>query len=155
MNNLTTNLNFLSPVGWKLTIDNLKYVNIAYFSTKVTLPTVTVAPAKASYRNLQGFVPGDFVEYAPLSIDFMIDEDMKNYKEVLDWLSLSTAQSSPVMHDLHLAVMTGKNNLNNQIRFVRAFPTSISPIEFTTQATDIKYAMATATFQYDRFEFME
>lgn len=155
MNNLTTNLNFLSPVGWKLTIDNLKYANIAYFSTKVILPAVTVAPAKATYRNMPGFVPGDFVEYAPLAIDFMIDEDMKNYKEALNWLSLSTAQSRPLMHDLHLAVMTGKNNLNNQVRFIRAFPTSITPIEFTAQATDIKYATATVTFQYDRYEFME
>lgn len=155
MSMITANRNFLAPTSWMLTIDNQLYANIAYFATAVSLPTVSIGEVVTNYRNQQGFTPGDHVTYEPLSLRFMVDQDMVNYQEVLNWIKANSNLSGmPTRHDLILSVMTSKNNLNKRIRFTDAFPVSLSGFEFVTQATDVEYISCEVSFRYNHFDFI-
>ena len=152
---IVENQSFLSPVSFKLTIGNDAAPNVAFFCTGCNLPGVRVPEVTTNFRGHQGFMPGDKLTYESLSVRFMIDEAMTNYQEILKWLvSHASNPGKPNVKDLTLAVMTGKNTINAQIKFVNAFPTSLSPIEFFAQSTDIEYVTGTVTFRYDYFEVL-
>ena len=131
---LTNNFNFLSPTGFKLSILSPKFDNLEYFITTVSLPGMSLAEATASFRNQQGFVSGDQVNYDSLEVTFSVDEDMKNYIEVFNWIKETADSATQVNNDIILSILTSHNNTNRQIRFVRAIPVSLGGVEFTTQA---------------------
>lgn len=151
---LTTNFNFLSPTGFKLSIESPKFDNLEYFITTVALPAMSLAEVSSSFKNQQGFVSGDQVNFDSLDVTFLVDEDMNNYSEVFDWIK-ETADSDTVSNnDIILSVLTSHNNLNRQIRFVNAVPVSLGGVEFTTQATDVEYLQSNVSFRYDYFELI-
>ena len=154
MTQLTDNFNMLSPTGFRITIESPKFSNLEYFISAVSLPTVSLSEAEASFRNYQGFVPGDKVNYDALDVSFVLDEDMKNYTEVFNWIKANADENLPAKHDLILSILTSHNNLNKQIRFVDAMPTSLGGVEFSTQVDTIDYLQSTISFRYDRFEII-
>tara|TARA_B110000483_G_scaffold87137_1_gene107583 strand:- start:31 stop:498 length:468 start_codon:yes stop_codon:yes gene_type:complete len=154
MTQLTDNFNMLSPTGFRVTIESPKFSNLEYFISNVSLPTITLSEAEASFRNYQGFVPGDKVSYEPLDMSFVIDEDMKNYTEVFNWIKSNADENVPAKHDLILSILTSHNNVNKQIKFVNAMPTSLGGVEFNTQVDTIDYLQSAISFRYDYFEII-
>ena len=63
-------------------------------------------------------------------------------------------ETTPATHDVILSILTSHNNLNKQVKFVNAIPTSLGGVEFSTQLDAIDYLQATITFRYDRFEII-
>jgi DNA polymerase III sliding clamp (beta) subunit (PCNA family) len=153
--NLTNNFNFLSPTGFKLSIESPKFDNLEYFITAVALPSMSLAEVNAGFKNQQGFVSGDKVNYESLEVTFSVDEDMKNYNEVFNWIKETAESDTQVNNDIILSILTSHNNPNRQIRFVRAIPVSLAGVEFTTQASDIEYLQSTVSFRYDYFEIIK
>jgi len=151
---LTTNFNGLSPTGFKLVIDKTKYANVEYFVTTFSIPELNLGEVAVSYRGSIGYVPGDRPEYGALTLRFLIDEDMKNYLEIHDWIQDNVTKKTITKNDMILSVLTSANNVNKQFQFISAFPTSISGVEFSTQTTDVEYTQADVTFRYDRFAIL-
>ena len=154
MTQLTDNFNMLSPTGFRVTIESPKFSNLEYFISTVSLPTISLSEVATDFRNYQGFAPGDQVVYDPLDMTFVLDEDMKNYNEVFDWIQSNAEENVPAKHDLILSILTSHNNLNRQIKFIGAMPTSLGGVEFNTQVDSIDYLQSTVTIRYDRFEII-
>ena len=154
-NNLTNNINMLSPAGFKLTINKEKFSNIEFFLTTFTIPDITLTPVELSYKGFKSYEAGEPRSFGELSLRFAIDEDMKNYTEIYDWLKRcseeSAVNSQIEAHDMILSVMSNHNNLNKQFQFKDAFPTSLGGVEFTTQGSDIEYLQADVSFRYNEF----
>lgn len=154
MNNLTSNINFLTPIGFKLSINSTNYANTEYFITSVTLPTVNVAEVSTSFRNKQGYVPGDKVMFDTLTVRMLISENMDNYNEIFSWINNNTIAEKLEYCDMILTVMTSSSRANKQLRFKSAFPVSIGGVEFNTQNADIEYLQSDVTFRFDSMEFI-
>ena len=154
MTQLTDNFNMLSPTGFRLTIESPTFSNLEYFITTVNLPTVNLPEVSSAYKNYQGFVAGDTLTYEAIEIQFLIDEDMQNYVEVFDWMKRNANENDAIKHDIILSILSSHNNVNKQIRFVRALPVSLGGAEFSTQATEIEYLQGAITFRYDYFEII-
>jgi|TARA_R110000744_G_scaffold187249_1_gene306669 hypothetical protein len=116
---------------------------------------MSLTEVDSSFRNQQGFVSGDQVNYDSLEVTFSVDEDMKNYVEVFNWIKETAESDRQVTNDIILSILTSHNNINRQIRFVRAIPVSLGGVEFTTQATDIEYLQSSISFRYDYFEILK
>ena len=67
----------------------------------------------------------------------------------------ATASEAQLYSDATLIVYNSKNIPKLQIEFKDAFPTSISALEYTQEATDVEYFKASATFRYTYYEFSE
>jgi hypothetical protein len=82
-----------------------------------------------------------------------VDEDMKGYTELLNWMVKNETKIE--IHDMVLSVLSNNNTLNKQIRFSNVFPVSIGGVEFDTQNSDIEFLQTDITFRYDRFSIIK
>ena len=153
MTTLTTNKNFLSPVGFQLVINRTKFANIEYFCTGVTLPSIDVSEAPAPYRGSNHGVAGDRINFSELSITFNVTEDMENYIETFNWMHDSITDSD-VTEDAQLLILNSHNNVSKRIKFNGIFPTSLDSLDFNTQNESLEYLQATVSFKYTNFEIL-
>jgi len=153
MSNLTDNYNFLSPTGFKLVINRNNLANTEYFSTSVTLPSLNFGHINVPKNQYKGYLSGD-ITFDDFSIRIAIDEDMKVYKELYDWMLQNRDANSPVVYDATLIILTNHNLPNNKIQFTNLFPLSVSGLEFSTQATDVEYLQTDVSFRYDEFKIL-
>ena len=139
----------LSPTGFKLVINREKFANTEFFITSFGIPSLSAGEVQTNFQNNIGFTPGEALTYESLSLRFVIDEDMNNYTEMFNWMKANT--DTVERHDMILSIMTNKNLVNKQFQFKDAFPTSLSGVEFSAQATDVEYLQADVTFRYNEF----
>ena len=171
----TINKSLLSKNNFRLLID--KVPNVEFFVKSVNIPglqfTETVA---AAGLGLDAFFPGDKISFEALSVSFLVDEDLQNFKEIFDWMdsivpvsdpsdfkhyvsakSTTTGESSAIDNDLNqysditLVTNTNKNIPNKYFRFHDAFPISLSGIELESGA-DGETVIATVEFRFTYYD---
>ena len=78
------NVNFLSPLGFNFSIKKLPNTN--YFVQSINVPSVQMGEAlmPTPFVNLPN--PGDRITYAEFQVSFKVDEDLRNYIELYDWM---------------------------------------------------------------------
>ena len=164
-----TNKNMLSPLGFQLNIQKLPLLN--FFVQSVSLPgiTATTLDQQTPLRLIP--TPGDKIEYSELEVVFKVDEDMRNYIEVFEWIrglgfpdeneQYSELQPDPATYsgegiysDATLTILTSAMNPNVRIQINDLFPISLSPIEMSAVNPDVEYIEATASFRFLRYSFV-
>ena len=157
---LTTNLNFLSPLGFRFILSRTP--NIEYFCQVATLPTISMTEINQSNPFVAIPQPGDRIVYEPFTLSFRVDEDMQNYLEIHDWLvglgkpdnfrqykEVDTGAGR--FSDGSLLILSSNNNPRIRIAFEDMFPLSLSPLAFDVTQTDVEYLQSDVTFRYRRF----
>ena len=160
LQNQPTNTSFLSPIGFKFQLNNFPEVN--YFCQSATLPGISIGSISVPTPLKTIELSGDEVAFEELTIKFIVDENMKNWLSIYDWiigLGFPTkegqekykklAEASELTTDATLTVLT--SNMNPQINFYfkECFPLSLSSIAFDSGGTDIDYVTADVSFRYD------
>ena len=166
------NKNFLSPIGFQFSIQKLPHVN--FFCTSANVPDISlgvISTVSSPFIALPQ--PGEKLTFGTLDVVFQVDEDMKNYKEMYNWLiglgypdnfeqrsaiaraKGATADVGTIFSDATLLIATAANQVNIGISFVDAFPTTLSTLQFNTQETDVEYLQATASFTYRKYEILD
>jgi len=158
---LTQNLNFLSPLGFRFVLNRAP--NIEYFCQAATLPTISMVEAIQTNPFVNIPRPGDKISYEPFTLTFRVDEEMKNYLEIYNWIiglghpenfrqykNLDTSRAS-IYSDGALIILNSNNNPIVRISFEDMFPLSLSPLAFDVTQTDIEYLQAEVTFRYRQF----
>ena len=159
------NRNFLSPAGFKFSL--AKAPKVDFFSQSVSIPNIDLGVAVQTTYLRDIPVPGDKLVYGDLDIEFFIDENLENYLQIERWMrslgypeslaetvSLDPQKDSLLdgaRSDGTLLVYNSSFNPIAKILFKDMFPTSLTPVPFTADVTDINYIMATATFKYTIF----
>ncbi len=167
-----TNLNYLSPLGFKFTLRRSPTVN--YFCQSVDIPAISMTPVNTPTPLGTLVRPGDKIVYEPLTLSFRVDEDMKNYIEIVNWIeglghpnslqqTRDLSRASPLASggnvgsmltltsDATLTVLTSHKNPGLNAFFSDVFPTSLSALRFTSMSNDVEYLEATATFSYRKY----
>ena len=81
-----TKFDYAAPTQFKFTITKLPKVE--FFCTAVNLPGISLEGTMAQQTPLKDIpVPGDKLSYASLNMDFMVDENLENYREIHGWLT--------------------------------------------------------------------
>lgn len=152
--------NFLNPSSFVLTLDSLAYSGAEFTIQTMILPDVTTEGASLPFRQIDVGRTSDKMVFGQFEISYLIDEDLLNYKEIFDWMKSnvetnhSTSTTSDHYRDLTLTVMNSANNVTKQIKFVDAYPTSISTLPFDITTTDVEYLTAVVTFAYSYYVFI-
>jgi hypothetical protein len=102
-------------------------------------------------RGATAYIPGDKIQYDPISFKILIDEDLKNYSEIYNWIHQNHSSGQITYEDMTLQIFNSANRKNKEIHFTSCFPTTISTGEFSTQNTDVEYMTMDVTFRFDRF----
>ena len=78
------NRNFLSPIGFKFAIKKMQGVD--FFCQSASIPALSLQAANQPTRFNKIPQPGDELYYEDLYIKFLVDENMKNWYQVHDWM---------------------------------------------------------------------
>ena len=160
---LTTNLNYLQPTGFKLVIDRTKYPNMEYFVQSVSHPGASVAPLELPVRRITSVpLAGDKITFTEVNFTIILDEEMTSYTEMMDWLtrivndgqvsSSERGSKFPTYADITLHVLSSHNNTTKKIQYKDCIPTSLGNIEFTSTTGDVNYLTFDASFRFSQFE---
>jgi hypothetical protein len=83
-NRQPTAFDYASPTQFKFGI--IKLPKVEYFCTAVNIPAVGVSQ-KIQQTPLNDIpLPGEKVDFSPLEMTFLVDENLENYKEIHGWL---------------------------------------------------------------------
>ena len=81
---LPSNINPLSPNGFLFNITKLPDVN--FFSQQVNIPSVSLGAPEQGTPFLMVPLPGEMLTFGSLELQFIVDEDMKNYTAIFNWM---------------------------------------------------------------------
>ena len=150
-----TNRNFLSPVGFLLDLEIFDGVD--FFCQSASIPEIAMpfAEVQTPYRNVP-IVSSGGVSYGDLNVRFIIDEDLKNYLVIHNWikeygLAEKRADSADAYSNARLQIMTSHNNVNHVVEFKNMFPVSLSSVPFDATVGDIEYLLADVTFKFETY----
>ena len=157
------NRNFLSPIGFKFVL--AKYPKVAYFAQTANIPSMNLGiqnqPTPFRSLPLEGFM-----EYDPLTLSFLVDEDLENYLILHNWIrALGTPDSTTerkefrlkmqqlfgnndLYADATLMVLNSNYNHNFDVVFEDLIPIGLNALEFNATVDGTEYAMAQVSFRY-------
>jgi len=161
---IPTEVNHLNVVSFETNF--LRTPNVNFFCQTVNIPSVALGEAFLPTHFSSVPVEGDRLTFENLSIGFYVNEDLSNYMEIYNWLiaigfpdefpqfnlngdSISSPSAyGDMKSDMNVMIQTNKSNVNYNITFKDAFPTSIGNIPLDATATDLQPIVVDATFKY-------
>jgi hypothetical protein len=153
--------NYFSPLEFKILVKRLP--NVEFFTQRTVIPSINVTPVQQPTRFNPVYRTSDNVNYGNLDLTFIIDENMRNYREIFDWIIASTFPENHeqfkgiknsdegLFSDIVILVMNSKKNSNIEITYKNCMPISLSDVILDTTTQDVAYPEATVTFQFDYY----
>ena len=140
------NINPLADVQFKFDIAALP--NTSFFIQTVNLPGITLEAQVMATPQLQNFSRHTgVITYEALDVTFMIDEYLKNWQEIHEWIVGDENKYTSAV----LTILSSAMNPTMEIHFKDIFPTSLSAISFDSTTTDPVYQTATISFNYTEY----
>ena len=144
--NQIQNRNFLSPTGFQFSLS--KEPKVSFFCTSARIPELSLqTTVQPSYlKDID--VPGEKITYGDLTIQFLVDENMENYKTVYDWIvglgfPETTQQYKDFLSDPKDVTQPGDEKEQFADGTLRIL---------NSTSTDINYFTAQATFKYTVYQ---
>ena len=172
------NRNPLSPNGFMFSINKMRSVD--FFCQSAAIPAMTMEGVVQGTRFNKIYQPGDEITYEPLSLRFLVDENLKNYYQVHNWMrGIATPKSSrefyfsrgsiesenppPVdddflgtdnqwVSDCSLFILSSNYQPVAEFVFRDAFPISLGTLTFDTAVDDIQFFTAEVYLRYTYFD---
>ena len=158
---LPDNISYLSPVGFRFSVQKLPAVN--YFCQSANIPGLSTTAIPIELPVSRMYTEGLTPDFEELNIRFVVDEYMKNWQEIYEWIiglspPASLEQRAEYLRTEErvstgiLTLLTGSMNPQMEFHFLDMFPTNLTALEFDSSQVDVEYLTATATFRYQRYE---
>ena len=159
--------NYEPATNNKLTGNRFQFIltrcpTVTFFCQRANIPSVSFGSSVQS--NSTGVAlkrPGTSYVYEDLQIGFAVDESMKNWIEIHNWIkdlgvsydsSIERYREHQKVSSAYLLVLTSDYRPQIAIKFKNLYPTFLSGIDFDSSLTDTDVVIATATFSYTHYE---
>lgn len=171
-------VNPLSPNGFRFSI--MKLPDVTYNVQQVSIPNISLGDYDMTNLFATLPIPGNRLTYDPLSIQFLVDEGMRNYISIYNWM---IGLGVPESFDQYKSFISGndQSNLNGMvtgelerqysvatlqilgsnnvavrtIQFNDVFPISLDTLTFQSTNSDVNYLVGSATFRFSYYKFLE
>ena len=169
------NRNFLSPTGFKLVLNRAP--KVAFFANSANIPGITLGEATQPTYLKDIPTPGDKIVFDDFNIRFLVDEDLKNYMEIQDWIrglgfpkslqeiydlqneerdvEIRDRQAMDIYSDGTLTVLGSAQLPNFKIMFMDLWPYSLTTLQFDATDTDINFFTADVGFKYTIYDITD
>jgi hypothetical protein len=168
-----SNINPLQTNGFLFSIN--KYPNVNYFCQEVNLPSIDLPAAQQFNPLVDIFHPGDKISFGDLSVSFLVDEDMGNWRTIYEWMKglgfpkdhnqfesfitnnkdfLNTDISAVSTSDATLQILNSANNAAATLQFYDVFPINLSSLTFQSTTNETSYFVGQATFKFTLYDFI-
>ena len=157
--NTPRNTNTLQGNKFQFILPDLPHVT--FFCQMVMLPgastsaAIVETPFQTQYRH------GDKMQYDPLVITFLVDEDLGNWIEVYNWIKGLTKpngfqeyndqKKKFLYRDCQVIISTNSNIANYKFTFKNCHPISLGPLTMTAMDDPNLTPTVDLTLQYDTY----
>lgn len=129
----------------------------------IDVPTISIPPAPSGgYPGATQYLAGNTVEFAEINMDFLVDEDLKNYEEIYRWITQQKFEDrnqtrrnvdleKALYSDGTLITMDNSSNPHRVFSFKSMHPVSLGNIHFDTSITQPDPITCQVTFRYAYF----
>ena len=139
------NRNFLNTIGFKFVLAS--YPKVAHFAQTVNIPSMNLN-IQNQPTPFRGLPMEGFIEYEPLTLSFLVDENLENYLILHNWIrALGTPDggneraefrlkmqqlfgNNDLYADATLMVLNSNYQHNFDIVFEDLIPTGLNALEF-------------------------
>lgn len=159
-----SNINYLSPLGYKFMIK--KVPNTNYFVQACNVPGITAAIAPQPTPFVKIPRAGDHIDFSEFNLTFKVSEDFDSYLDIFAWICgygfpdswdqyeeiVAKPNGEKVYSDGTLIILNSTMNPNIEVTFEDMFPTALSDLVFDSREGTVDYITATATFAFKQFK---
>ena len=152
--------NYLASNYFKFEFTRLP--TVTYFCQRVNLPSISFTRAEQGTSfGVVGKVPGGRYDFEDLTVSFIVDEDMKNWIEIYEWMrsigNLDDMTKHVTPHhdkysDARITVLNSAYKEKKVIKIRQAFPVSLSGIDFDVTLPETEPVIASASFAFTYYE---
>lgn len=162
------NYSLLNPVNFRFGVEDAPYLN--FYVQSVDLPSISLPTSLTENPFVTVPLPGDHIDFEPLVVTFIVDENLNGYLEVYRWLrglgfpesyeeyeelvvaENYTSRWQETTSDINVTTMTGSRNGNISFNFIDAFPINLTAPRVSTTLTGSPIVTCQATFSYTYFD---
>jgi len=154
---------------------------VEFFCQSANIPSVSLGSADVGTRLNKIKNPGDELQYEDLFLRFLVDENMKNWYQVHDWMrEIATPYSTKEFKyqrgdiestnkreatydyasannqwrcDCSLFVLSSNYRVVAEFVFRDAWPSSLSTLNFDASTPDINYFTAEVSLKYNYYDY--
>lgn len=162
LNKIPDNTNFLQLTKFFLVFPELPFGR--YFCQSVNMPGVSTSEVLVPTLINPTYRHGDTLQYEPLTVTALIDEDFRVFEETYNWLKGLTTPidfrsypkgdnaKTPLYNDAVLTVNTNANITNFRVKFRNCHPVAMGGVNFSQTLNADTVPTVDITFRYDVFE---
>jgi len=149
------NLNKLYPSNFRF--DLTRCPVFASNVQTVTIPSLTLGESQLPTPLVDVPVPGDKIVYGELTCDFIIDEEIRGWMEVHNWMRSAGYPESTdeyekmVYSDATITILSNTSNPIIRVSLYDCYPTSLGEISFNSQASS-ETVISTASFRFRSYD---
>lgn len=169
-----SNRDILQSTKFKLNFTRLP--GLTFFCQTVNLPGISLTEVMRNTPFVDLYVPGEKAIYDTLNVTMLVDEDLRDWEAIHDWLRAMTFPKEfeeyakmnslfkdtqmrgggwqklpPQYTDAMLTIYTNKNNANIRVSFKDVFPTTLGGIQFSALDSAENIITADATFRFSYY----
>jgi len=148
--------------------------NIQYFCQTLTIPGISLSEAMHPTPFVDLYAPGEKAIYDLLNVTFIVDEELKGWLEIHDWIRAMTFPENYSeyrnLNNLHrtatgaskdnfpqysvakITLLSSSNKPYYQFTFHDCFPTSVSNFIISSTDSPENIITADATFRYSYYD---
>jgi hypothetical protein len=149
-------INPLLPTYYRFAI--ARSPNVSYFCQSASLPTVSMSDVIMPTPFVAVKAPSK-MDFDELSITFIVDEEMKNWLEIFNWMRSSTNVEDytefnyPNTHlsTANLIILNSNKHPKINVTFEGLYPRSLGSVDFSSTVMDPEPLQCTATFAYRNY----
>jgi hypothetical protein len=166
-----TNPNPLHPNKFLLAFSRLP--DVQYFCQSLNVPGISLNEVAITNPFVDIYAPGEKAIYDLLSVTFIIDEELKAWAAVHDWIRAMTfpkefeeyrqleglakkytlqSKIQPQYSDASLTILSSSNNPYIRFKFYDVFPTTLSTFVLDTKQSPSTVLTADVTFRYNYYD---
>lgn len=150
----TPTINNLNSANWIADIPGFEGLTLKL--TKFSIPNIRVE--KTSISNVTEFVlqeTGNHVEYDDLEFEFLVDENLWNYRRLHAWMRSNAKRGIADTTSVYVHVTDNAKRFQGvELEFLDAFPTELGELEFDPDGntTDLTCKI---TFSFTGMDFVD
>jgi hypothetical protein len=160
-----SNPNLLHPNKFTLSFSRLP--SMQYFCQGVSVPGISLSEVPRQTPFVDLYSPGEKAIYDVFNVTFFVDEELKGWLELHDWIRALTFPTEfeeyvrlprlnknipildkPQFSDCSLTLYSSSNTPYYRFKFVDCFPTSLSSFVVTSTDSPNNPITADATFRF-------
>ena len=170
-----SNTDLLQSTKFRVTFDRLP--GATFFCQTANLPGVSLTEVPSPTPFVDLYYPGEKIVYDTFNITFLVDEELRAWTELHDWIRAITFPTSfndykdlaklskagmiaaankdkPTPYSMGvLSIYTNKNNPSFRVKMYDMFPTNVGSLIFTVSDTAENIVTCDATFRFSCFNY--